>query len=124
VPVQPAAPSAEGAPAPEAPALAPPPTARAAAHDDMLVDLTIHATPPTARLFLDDVPLSANPSSGQYPRDEVVHRLRVEAPRYITQTTPVAFDGGTHLVEVTLQHVPPPPPPPPPPSARNPSSSP
>jgi serine/threonine-protein kinase len=111
---------ASAPPAPNVPAPPPavdtggpkPSTAPAAAVRSGLVELTVKATPSFAKLFLDSVPLTGNPSVGQYGRDGQPHSLRVEAPRYVTKTTTVVFDERVRVVEVTLDRVPPPPPPP------------
>jgi serine/threonine-protein kinase len=67
-----------------------------------LVGLTVKATPPSARLFLDDVPLSGNPSVGQYPNDGQRHTVRAEALHYVTQTADVVFDDQARVVEINL----------------------
>jgi serine/threonine-protein kinase len=121
------APSAPNAPAPppagdtDGPK---PSTAPAATVRNGLVELTVKATPPFAKLFLDGVPLTGNPSVGQYGRDDQLHSLRAEAPRYVTKTTTVVFDKPARVVDVTLERVPPPPPPRPTVNKETPSAAP
>jgi serine/threonine-protein kinase len=74
------------------------------------IELTVRATPPDAKLYLDDVPLSGNPSIGQFHRDGAKHAVRVDAPHYVSQTVSVSFDDRTRVVDVHLAPAPPPPP--------------
>jgi serine/threonine-protein kinase len=96
--------AAETAAAPIKPA-APGPTATAAAR----VSVELQASPAEAKLFLDDEPLSANPSTKLMLADGKAHVLRAEAPGFAkatsefspTQDTTVALnltpvDHATH----------------------------
>jgi serine/threonine-protein kinase len=93
-------------PAAEAASNAPPTVARggvvAEVPSPSLVHLTVHATPPEARLFLDDAPFSANPATGSFPKDGAAHHIRAEAEGYETKHELVVFDTGTMSVEMAL----------------------
>lgn len=77
------------------------------------IELHIHADPESARLFLDDAALPANPFTGRFPVDDLMHRLRVEAPGYATRTQLLAFAKDTSLdvslAPTTARSTPPPP---------------
>jgi eukaryotic-like serine/threonine-protein kinase len=55
------------------------------------VAVRIAATPPEAKLFLDDQPLKGNPYEGKLPRDAGAHVLRVEAPGFQTKVQAVSL---------------------------------
>ncbi len=57
------------------------------------MELRISASPPEARLFLDDVPLEGNPWKGDLPSGSVARRIRIEAPGFVGQVEPVTLDG-------------------------------
>jgi len=62
----------------------------------------LKASPPEARLFLDDAPLPSNPFSSRFPRDGAAHRLRVEAPGYTTRHELISFDKPEITLEIPL----------------------
>lgn len=49
-----------------------------------LAELSVRAEPASAKVFLDDAPLS-NPAKVKLPRDGATHKLRAEAPGYATK---------------------------------------
>jgi serine/threonine-protein kinase len=61
------------------------------------IELRIGAAPPSAKLFLDDVPLENNPFAGRFPADGARHLVRVEAPGYATQKEFASFDEDITL---------------------------
>ena len=56
------------------------------------IELTIKASPPQARIFVDDEPLDSNPATEERPRDDAHHVLRIEAPGYIAREEIFTFD--------------------------------
>jgi hypothetical protein len=72
------------------------------------VTLRVSAAPREAQIFLDDRPLGSNPFTGALPADDADHRLRIEAPGYLTRIEPLTLRGPRELT-VTLQqdHEPP-----------------
>jgi tRNA A-37 threonylcarbamoyl transferase component Bud32 len=73
-------------------ASAQPPPAGAAS-----VEMRVTVSPSAARVYFDDDELSANPYVGMRARDESRHRIRGEAPGYVTQTVDVALDRDTSV---------------------------
>ncbi len=55
------------------------------------IELRVHADPSSARLFLDDAALPANPFVGRFAADDLTHRLRIEATGYTTRTQLISF---------------------------------
>lgn len=55
------------------------------------IELRVHADPESARIFLDDAALPANPFTGRFAVDDLTHRVRVEAPGYVTRTQLIVF---------------------------------
>lgn len=74
------------APEPVATPVAPPqvPAAPAAPAQPTIATLQLRASPPEARLFLNDEALPSNPTSKVLPINGSVYRLRAEAPGYST----------------------------------------
>jgi serine/threonine-protein kinase len=66
------------------------------------VELSVVASPPEARIFLDDRPLDRNPYKGTMPVAAGVHQLRVEARGYITQSRSIGLDRNV-VLELALQ---------------------
>lgn len=65
--------------------------------------LTVMATPPNARLLIDEVPLSANPGSANFVRDGLPHRVRAEASGFVSDTRVVVYEGEEQIVSFQLQ---------------------
>ena len=78
---------------------APPAPAASAATE---IEISIAASPPEARIFLDDRPLDRNPFKGNLPADTSPHQLRVEARGYATQSKSIALDRNV-VLELALQ---------------------
>ncbi len=84
------------------------------------VEVTITTNPPAAMLFLDDAPLGPSPFHQTFPRDNLAHRIRVEAQSYGPRTELVVFDKPIVQREIELSkaiapgvtptYAPPPPP--------------
>ena len=99
------APSPPGPASPGATATVSVPAAASSPQDQAVsVDVSIDATPPEAKLFLDDAPLPSNPFTGRFARDGLVHRIRAEAPGYVTKLEIVRF-GEAITQHVTLERV-------------------
>jgi serine/threonine-protein kinase len=67
-----------------------------------LTAVTIKASPPAARIYLDDVLLPTNPSTAKYGRDGKQHTVRCEAPGFLTKTQTVNFNASTAQLNLTL----------------------
>jgi serine/threonine-protein kinase len=81
---------------PATPAAAPsPPGSAAPALGKIAINL--RASPPGAKLFLDDEPLSGNPYAGFHPKDSSKHTLRIEADGYLSKTRVVTFEADISL---------------------------
>ena len=109
----------------QAPA-APPPVAipaPAATPEQELIAVHLSATPGSARLYLDDAPLTANPVDNRFVRDGAAHVIRAEAPGFKSKSQLVSFKSDRVSVSLNLdpeptiirRAVPPPPPRPAPP---------
>jgi serine/threonine-protein kinase len=75
--------------------------------DGAQIELTIKASPPEARIFVDGSLMPANPTSATRPRDGAMHLLRIEAPGYEPREEPVGFDRSV-FVDVELHSTAPP----------------
>jgi serine/threonine-protein kinase len=69
------------------------------------VSVSLRASPATARLILDNVPLPANPYQATRPADGAPHELRIEAPGYATRTEKIRLDRDV-LLELALDRDP------------------
>jgi serine/threonine protein kinase len=78
------------------PAVAPRPTAAPQ------IEISVAASPPEARLFLDDRPLGQNPFKGSLTAEPGPHQLRVEALGYTTQSKSIVLDRNV-VLELVLQ---------------------
>ncbi len=83
-------------PAPAPVAATPPP------EPPSMVTVRLSASPPNARLFLDDLELPSNPFQGDFPRDDGLHRLEVKAPGHADFKKGLQFDRDVS-VDVGLQ---------------------
>jgi serine/threonine-protein kinase len=91
-----AAPPAVASPAlSQAPA--PSPTAKASER----VELSLHATPPTAALLVDGVDVGQNPYRADVPKDDALHEIRAAAPGYAPRAITISFDRDVN-VELAL----------------------
>jgi serine/threonine-protein kinase len=78
------------------------PTDSAGLADTTHVELSIVATPPDAKLYLDGAPLHSNPSNSKHLRDGATHHIRAEAPGHVTSSRVVTFDVGAVSVDIAL----------------------
>ena len=62
------------------------------------VELTLRVSPANARVYVDGAALPKNAQSATFRRDAVTHRIRVEAPGYVTKTELVAFEQNAELI--------------------------
>lgn len=76
----------------------PPPTAPAPAN----VTVRLSAMPSNARLYLDDLELPTNPFQGEFPKDDVLHRLVVKAPGHVDMKKGLQFESDVS-VDLALQ---------------------
>jgi serine/threonine-protein kinase len=74
---------------------------------DLEVIVHLSASPPNAKLYLDDEMLDDNPYSKSIPVDPTPHKLRAEAPGYSSETAVITFAQNTD-VSLTLERVQPP----------------
>jgi serine/threonine-protein kinase len=65
--------------------------------------LHVSATPPEARIFLDDQPARETPLVAELPVDGTEHGIRVEAPGYETHTERLTLTGSCELRIVLKQ---------------------
>jgi serine/threonine-protein kinase len=66
------------------------------------VEINVSASPPEARIFLDDRPLDHNPFKGMLAVEAGSHQLRVEARGYATQSRSISLDRNV-VLELALQ---------------------
>ncbi|MFS8067201.1 MAG: serine/threonine-protein kinase, partial [Byssovorax sp.] len=66
------------------------------------IEISIAASPPEARIFLDDRPLERNPFKGTLPVDAGPHQLRIEARGHVTQSKSITLDRSL-VLELALQ---------------------
>ena len=64
------------------------------------IDLTLRVSPSNARVYVDGAALPKSAQGATFKRDLVTHRIRAEAPGYVTKTELVTFEQSA---EVTLQ---------------------
>ncbi len=68
-----------------------------------MTDLWVEVTPPSARVFVDDDPITQAPPRGRFQRDSAKHWVRAEAPGYLTKALLVPFDKSAQTVQLTLE---------------------
>ena len=61
------------------------------------VELTVRASPESAKIYLDDALLPSNPFSGKFPLDGARHRVRVEAKGFEDHNELALFDQDVSL---------------------------
>jgi serine/threonine-protein kinase len=66
------------------------------------IEISIAASPPEARIFLDGRPLEHNPFKGNLPVDAGPHQLRIEARGHATQSKSIALDRNL-VLDLALQ---------------------
>jgi serine/threonine-protein kinase len=64
----------------------------APASSSATVEVRFSASPPEARMFLDDAPLEGSAFKGNLPRDGAIHRLRVEAAGFVDRAESFVLD--------------------------------
>ena len=77
--------------------LAPEAAVIANAQASSMVAVQLDVTPADARVFLDDKLLSGGPLPALIPRDEGAHRLRIEAPGFVSRIESVSLDKNLSL---------------------------
>ncbi len=84
-------------------AVAPPPLVAASPEPPAPATVVVHirATPASAHVQLDELELTSTPFKGTYPRDSVVHPLRVWAPGYVEVRRGIQFERDLTL-EINL----------------------
>ena len=68
------------------------------------VIVRVRASPPEARVFVDDV-LVANPFASAMPLDRSAHRVRAEAPDYGPAVDAFVLDGSPVTIEMVLVRI-------------------
>ena len=61
------------------------------------MDVSISASPPTARLALDGIALSGNPYAGRLPKDDRPHRVTASAPGFVSEDRALQLRRDVHL---------------------------
>lgn len=56
------------------------------------VEISVSASPPEAKIFLDDKPLPGNPARTTMPKDGASHQIRIEAQGYATKIDSISFE--------------------------------
>ena len=56
------------------------------------VEISVTASPPEAKIYLDETPLVGNPARITMPRDGATHQVRIEAQGYATRSDGVTFE--------------------------------
>jgi eukaryotic-like serine/threonine-protein kinase len=69
-----------------------------------VAQIQIKTTPEDAKVYIDDVLLPGTPPTGKFPKDGASHKLRVEAPGYVTKSEYVTCDAD-RTVEVALDRL-------------------
>jgi serine/threonine-protein kinase len=90
-----AVPAAAPVEPPPAPTVAPPPAVPALSKE---VSLEISTTPKRAIVFLDGQRLASNPYKGSLVREGAPHKLRAEAPGFVTRTIDIVPDRDLDVV--------------------------
>src|SRR5262249_49789947 len=67
--------------------------------------ILVAATPPEAKLFVDDVLVPSNPGQIVIARDGNTHRVRAEAHGYLTKNQAVIATLAAISVDLSLEHV-------------------
>jgi hypothetical protein len=70
------------------------------------VEISVQATPPDARIWIDGQPMTGNPATVRRPRDAAMHVVRVEAVGHGPRDVQFGFDRSV-LVTVDLRPSPP-----------------
>lgn len=65
------------------------------------IELSIHVSPPNAKVSLDGKPLEKNPFVGKFDRDGATHMLQAEAPGFATRSRDITFDKD-RTIEMAL----------------------
>lgn len=65
--------------------------------------VTIEATPQNAKVYWDDKPLEGNPARMVDPPDRKEHRIRVEAPGYVSKTQILVLSGPKSIIALELR---------------------
>ena len=65
--------------------------------DGAQIEVTVKASPPEARIFIDGNPMPANPGTVNRPRDGAVHLLRIEAAGYEPREESLGFDRSVFV---------------------------
>jgi serine/threonine-protein kinase len=67
--------------------------------------LTLHVRPEHATVVLDGLTLGANPFKAAFPKDAVLHKVKVSAPGHITVEKVIAYQQDTSEIEIELERV-------------------
>jgi serine/threonine-protein kinase len=81
-------------------------SAPAASPSAAFVSVKVSASPPEAKLYLDDAELFSNPTTAKFVRDGATHRIRATATGYQTKSQLLAFDSDEVSAELSLDPAP------------------
>ena len=95
-------PASASASLPIVPPGAPSPSDAASASPTRIVDVTLTASPSSARFWLDGRALEGNPFKGALPRDGAPHKLEARAAGFVGEERTVTLDGAVQ-VELALK---------------------
>ncbi|WP_394838349.1 protein kinase [Pendulispora rubella] len=85
------------------PSSAPAPSSSSAAPASTLTELTVHAAPPGAKIFVDGIEVEENPFVGKFVRDGASHRVRAEASGFASKSVRVEFSSETASLDLALE---------------------
>lgn len=77
-------------------------TGNPAVEDLKYTTITVEATPPSAKVYVDDVLQASNPATVRYRRDGAQHRVRAEALGHRLRVETVAYDAEERKVVINL----------------------
>ena len=86
-----------------APSAAAVPSLGVAAPASTLTELTVRATPPGAKIFVDGIEVAENPFVGKFVRDGASHRVRAEASGFASKSARVDFSSESASIELALE---------------------
>lgn len=72
------------------------------APDPTFIELSLSATPTSARIYIDDAALDTNPARLKFPLDGRSHSIRAEAPGYVPSLQNVNYDTPSKRVSIVL----------------------
>ena len=68
------------------------------------VEVSISASPPESKIYLDDKLLAGNPFKGKLAKDHGAHQLRIEAPGYATRSDSLTLERDRSMEVVLVKN--------------------